>query len=290
MGTNSNYCIFAPDYQQFNSMNNRITYGCLISMFLLAMLAGCTSSPRTNQVAEEKENANAKLQLQGLWMDDLTSEPIFQIKGDTIYYSDAAIAPVAFKIIKDSLKTYGSHPVGYHIEKQTGYSLSIQSAVGEILHLRKAENTLDSISFSQTIQSAITDTDEVLQKDKIVFYNNVRYRGYVYINPSHIKVIQPSLTDEGLEVDNVYYDNIIHICVYEGKNKLFSKDIHKEDFTGIIPNDFLQWGILSDMDFVGVNNQGYHYQATVCIPNRASCYLINLYVSFRGEITYQVAE
>ena len=46
-------------------------------------------------------------------------------------------------------------------------------------------------------------------------YDNVRYRGYVYINPSKIKVMRPGVSEEGLGVDNVYYDNIIHICVYE---------------------------------------------------------------------------
>ena len=288
MDTNPNYCIFAADYQLFASMKNWIHYVYLTGTFLLTMVSGCTSSPQS-QVAEEKENISSKLQLQGFWIDDATSEPIFYINGDSIYYDNASIAPVAFKVIKDSLKTYGSHPIGYYIEKLNDYSLSIQSIMGDVLHLRKAENTIDSISFTQTIESKPNQADEIIQKDRIVFYNNIRYRGYVYINPTHMKVIQPSLTDEGLEVDNIYYDNVIHICVYDGKKKLFSKDIRKEEFTGILPYDYLQWGILSDMDFVDVNNKGYHYQATVCIPNRASCYLINLYISFQGEITYQVA-
>ena len=289
MVSKSIYCIFAPDYQLLKSMKNQIFYGYLTGIMLLATPTSCTFSPQTH-VTEAKENTNAKLQLQGLWMDDFTSEPIFQVKGDTIYYNDASIAPVSFKVIKDSLKTYGSKLTSYHIEKLSDYSLSIQSSVGEILHLRKAENTIDSISFSLPVQSETNEANEIIQKDRIVFYNDVRYRGYVYINPSQIKVIQPSLTDEGLEVDNFYYDNIIHICVYEGKKELFAKDIHKDDFTGILPNEFLQWGILSDMDFVDVTPKGYHYQATVCIPGRASCYLINLSISFQGEITYQLAE
>ena len=64
----------------------------------------------------------------------------------------------------------------------------------------------------------------------------------------------------------------------------------KQDFKSLIPEEYFQRAILSDMDFVNVNARGYHYQATLCIPNAASCYLINLYVSFNGEITYELAE
>ena len=52
-------------------------------------------------------------------------------------------------------------------------------------------------------------------------------------------------------MDNVYYDNIIHICVYEGKRSLFAKDITRQMFKHVIPDDFLKWAILSDMDFMG---------------------------------------
>lgn len=261
----------------------------MLGIILGAMLSACCSVSNTQPVSE-KEDTTAKQLLQGLWMDDVTSDPIFRIQGDTIYYTDASIAPVSFKVIKDSLKTYGSQTTSYHIKKQNDYSFWIQSTLGDILQLRKAETAADSINFEQPDELHSTESQAVMMKDKVVYYNQVRYRGYAYINPSSIKVYQPTLSEEGLEVDNIYYDNIIHICVYEGKNELFAKDIRKQDFSGLIPDDFCQRAILSDMDFVNVNARGYHYQATLCIPNAASCYLINLYVSFNGEITYELAE
>jgi hypothetical protein len=93
-----------------------------------------------------------------------------------------------------------------------------------------------------------------------------------------------------LEVENVYFDNIIHICVYEGKKKLFGRDMKKKDFKLLIPEEYYQRAILSDMDFIGVNAKGYQYQATLCIPNSASCYLINLSISLNGEITYELTQ
>ena len=91
-----------------------------------------------------------------------------------------------------------------------------------------------------------------------------------------------------MEVENIYYDNIIHICVYEGKNKLFGRDMRKEDFEPLLPKEYYQRSILSDMDFIGVNEKGYQYQANLCIPNSASCYLVNISIAKNGDITYEL--
>jgi hypothetical protein len=91
-------------------------------------------------------------------------------------------------------------------------------------------------------------------------------------------------------MDNVYYDNIIHICVYEGKNKLFSKDVYKKDFNEVVPEEFLQWAILSDMEFIGVNEKGYQYQATISIPDEITSYIVNLSISTDGNIQYTLKE
>lgn len=264
------------------------TNRCPICLLLFAFLASCTVSNR--QIApEETEDKEVKEMLQGLWMDEITESPLLQIKGDTIYYTNPAASPVAFKVVGDSLKTYGVQTTGYYMERRSRQTLWLQSSIGGSIHLYKAEDAIDSLTFVQKKETQHPERN-VIQKDHVVHYNNVRYRGYVYINPSNIKVVQPSLSEDGFQVDNVYYDNIIHICVYEGKKCLFSKDIRKDDFAGTIPDDFLQWAVLSDMDFIGVNAEGYQYQATVCIPNGASCYLVNLSVSTDGRIDYEVEQ
>lgn len=252
----------------------------------LLLLAACSIRP-TQTMEKESENKEAKSILQGLWMDDVTETPLLRIEGDSIYYMDTKVAPVAFKIIGDSMITYGSKPASYLIKKQDEYSFWFQSVLGETLKLSKSETTMDSIAFfhGQDIQEP---NQTVIQKDHVVTYNQVRYHGYAYINPTQIKVINSEITEEGLEIDNVYYDNIIHICVFEGKNRLFGQDIKKQHFEHIIPAEYFQRSILSDMDFLGVNAKGYQYQATVCIPNSASCYLIDISISTDGDITYEL--
>jgi hypothetical protein len=44
------------------------------------------------------------------------------------------------------------------------------------------------------------------------------------------------------------------------------------------------------MDFYGVDAKGYHYRATVGIPDGASCYLVDLTVNKEGEIAYQLVQ
>ena len=256
-------------------------------LICILLMSSCSGQSQ-NKEKIEKENLTAKEWLQGTWIDDMTETPLFTVKGDTIYYNDESAAPVTFKIIKDTLKTYGHKITSYHIKKQRESFIWIQSIMGDILQLSKTDQSLDS---HWTLQQTSEETiEKVIQKDLVVHYNNRRFRGYVYINPTDIKVHQPEITEEGLEVENVYFDNIIHICVYEGKKKLFGRDMKKQDFKLLIPEEYYQRAILSDMDFIGVNAKGYQYQATLCIPNSASCYLINLSISLNGEITYELTQ
>ena len=199
--------------------------------------------------------------------------------------------PVAFRIIKDSLITYGTEPTSYYIVKQNEYMLWLQSDMGGIIKMNRADESESIHSVNFHVQTKEPEpTKEVIQKDRIEFYKDVRYRGYVYINPSQIKVTRPTYSDEGFKMDNVYYDNVIHICVYEGKNKLFSKDVYKKDFSEVVPEEFLQWAILADMEFIGVNEKGYQYQATISIPDEITRYIVNLSISTDGNIQYTLKE
>ena len=256
-------------------------------LICISLMSSCSGQPQKKEEME-KEDLIAKEWLQGTWIDDMTETPLFTAKGDTIYYIDEPAVPVAFKIIEDTLKTYGRKVSNYHIKKQGKSFIWIQSFMGDILQLSKAENSQDSLWIPR--QTPKEKTDNVISKDNVVHYNNQRFRGYVYINPTNIKVHQPEITEEGLEIENIYYDNIIHICVYEGKNKLFGRDMKKQDFESLIPVEYYQRAILSDMEFGGVNAKGYQYQATLCIPNSASCYLVNISITKDGDITYELVQ
>lgn len=86
-------------------------------------------------------------------------------------------------------------------------------------------------------------------------------------------------------MDNVYYDNVMHICVYEGKKSLFASDITKQMFDQVVPGDFLMQAILSDTKFVKVDRNGFHYQAVLAIPESSIYSIADMEVSFEGNLT-----
>lgn len=116
--------------------------------YLIVVLAAMFSACGANQDKEalQEEDREAKEKLQGIWLDDNTEAAVLQVAGDTIYYADAAVAPVAFKIIGDTLTTYGARINNYKIEKQGEYIFWFHSLVGDVIRLHRAENNADSLS------------------------------------------------------------------------------------------------------------------------------------------------
>ena len=253
------------------------------------LLIACNNTKKQNSL-EQSENVKAKELMQGIWIDDESDIPLLFIKGDTIYYANSQSTPVYFKIIKDTLYTFGNELARYQIDKQTEYSFSFHSLADNIVKLHKSEDPNDSLAFSGKPVEIIPIYTEVTQKDSVVFYNGIRYRAYVYINPSKIKVIKTTYSEEGISMDNIYYDNIMHICIYEGRKCLFSSDITKQMLENVISTDFLQQSILSEMNFKNVDRKGFHYQATVCIPESSVCNIADLSVSFDGKLTIYTAK
>lgn len=259
-------------------------FGFLSFCLVLLLLPACQNGQRISIV--RTEDSISKNLLQGIWLDDESENIQFRIKGDTVYYPDASYTPLYFKVINDTLILYGTdESTSYKIDQQSDVSFWFHSLSDEVIKLHKSESVLDSLTFESDGSGNRPVYDQVAKKDSVIMYGGRRYRGYVYINPSKIKVTKSSYTETGMSVENIYYDNIIHICVYEGRKCLYAKDFTKKDFGGLVPADFLAQSILSDMDFVKVDATGFGYQATLCIPEEASCYSIDITISHGGNLS-----
>lgn len=257
----------------------------VIELCCVMALAACGNG-KSPEAADE--DFTAKTLLQGIWIDDETELPLMRIEGDTIYYSDPQNIPVSFKILQDTMYVFGNNTATYKIDRQTEYSFWFHSLADEIVKLHKSESPEDILVFGNKEVEAISTTD-VVKKDSVVMYNGTRYRGYVYINPSKMKVVRSSYSEGGISVDNIYYDNVIHICVYEGRRMLYGKDITKKMFAGIFPEEVLSQMILADMEFMGVNSKGYHYQATLRIPESSVYGLANITIGFNNQIKIELS-
>ena len=260
----------------------------IIILFLFVACGGCENKRASESKATTlSEDFEAKEMLQGIWVDDDTDMPLFMIEGDSLYFSDSQSLPLYFKILKDSLYMYGHEKLSYGIDHLTKFRFWFHSLSDELVKLYRSENDLDSVFFTTKVADPIPTYTSVVQKDSVVYYKDTRYRGYVYINPSQIKVSKTMYTEEGLSQELVYFDNVIHICVYDGAKSLYAQDITKGLFKDLMEEDFYNQSILSDMDFLGVDSKGYHYLASVCIPESVVCNLIKITISFDKELTLQ---
>lgn len=263
----------------------------LVIFFLVVQFIGCGNGKGKDSSANN-EDLLAKEMLQGIWLDDDTEAPLMKVVGDTIYYADLQSTPIYFKILKDTFYTYGvagNDVTRYLIDNQTEHSFGFHSFSDNIVKLHKSEDPNDSLAFSNR-STTIPNYTEVSKKDTVVFYNGTRYRAYVYVNPSKMRVVKTTYSEDGISMDNLYYDNVMHICVYEGKKSLYAKDITKQLFSNYVPEGFLQQAILSDMNFMGINRSGYHYQALICIPESSVCRVMNLTAGFDGKLTISAAK
>ena len=249
----------------------------------MALLVACNQNS-SSVLPEDKE---AKAMLQGTWVDEESGDVSFRVNGDTIYYSDATSMPAYFRIYEDSL--YLGSGTAYGIVKQTEHLFWFNNQNGDLLKLQKSDGAEDDSVSEHQAPSVLTYTHQV-KIDSVVAYNNNRYHWYIAINPTKYKVAKRTFNEDGLEVENVYYDNIMHISVFLGANKLFSSDFRKQQYKGLVPESFLDDAILANMEYSHIDADGLHFNATLCIPDGASCYMVETTISYTGVSSMKLVE
>lgn len=255
------------------------------SVMLLAALIACGS--KNNTQVKPQEDLTAKKNLQGIWLDADDDDVFFRVKGDSVYFPDSTSAPAYFRIERDSFIIVGGNTVKYHIIKQTPHLFVFTNQNGERVKLSKTSDTSYLEMFApKTIQHV--NQNKVLKRDTVYFHNEDKYHCYVQVNPTTYKVAVASCNEDGVEVDNVYFDNIINLNVYKGAARLFSRDLRKEFFKSEVPEQFLKQAVLSDMTFLNADNEGIHFFAVLAIPETSISYMVETIVTYDGKINKRI--
>ena len=110
------------------------------------------------------------------------------------------------------------------------------------------------------------------------------------MNPTTYKVYKQTYNDDGMQVDNIYYDNSIHVAIFRGNARVYTHDFHKQDFSKLVPKDFINQCILSDMLLKSSNEEGVHYEAQLAIPDTPSIYLVDVAISYKGAMRMNITE
>lgn len=246
-------------------------------------LIGCGQKNGAEQ--SQPESRQAKQMLQGVWVDEESEELVFRAKGDSVYYPDTITMPAYFRIYGDSLYMNSAQ---YLILKQSPHVFWFENLNGDVVKLRKSTETTDEQMFGKQ-KTKVLQITEMTRRDTVVFYDGQRYHCYIDISPTKYKVEHSSYNSGGVEVNNVYYDNIIHLSIYRGADRLFSKDIRKQHYQ-MVPQGFLEQAVLGNMMLRHVDSKGFHFHATLCIPDGASCYQVETIISHTGKMSMHLLE
>lgn len=254
----------------------------LLLLALGCMLAFTGCKERATHVGFQ-ENKKAKQMLQGVWIDEEGEDVAFLVKGDTIYYPDSTSLPAYFYIASDTLVVKGANEVKYAIVKQAPHLFEFKTQGGDVLKLVKTADKAYLKSFDHEQPMALNQ-NKLIKRDTVVTHGAEKYHLYMQVNPTTYKVYKSSYNDDGVEVDNVYYDNIINVNVYHGAARLFSRDFRKHDFKKQVPASFLSQSILSDMVFKEVDKAGIHFMAVLAMPDSSLSYQVEVTISFDGHL------
>ncbi|MCD8296167.1 MAG: DUF4738 domain-containing protein [Prevotella sp.] len=258
-------------------------YTIYLALLGCLFLIGCGNGAQRQE--EETEDANAKAMLEGIWIDANEGDVSFCVRGDTIYYPDSTSRAVSFRIIRDTLVLEGSNISKYRIIRQEEDIFEFENGNGDVIRLVKSENPSDSLLFVHE-NVIVINQNTLIKRDTVVNYTDKRYHCYVQVNPTTYQVYKSSYNDDGLEVENVYYDNIVHISIYSGANSIFSKDFRKSDFSYAVPNQMLDQCILSDIVLDKFDDKGFRYQAQLGIPDSQSYFIADFTISYEAKIKY----
>ena len=263
----------------------RLTLVVLSSVLVFSACKQQTAKESQPSV-QPTEDLQAKELLQGIWKDELSEEVSFKVDGDTVYYPDVTDQPAYFRIVGDTLELGHQH---YPVVRLTADAFCFVNPAGDEVSLIKGEAS-DWPSDYKPQEPQIVQVSDVVKRDSVVMYGGERYHWYVYVNPTRYRVTRTAYSADGVATEKVYFDNIIHVSLFQGNRKLFSNNFNKQMFAKDVPEQFLSQAILGNMQYRHADSEGFHFDATVCIPDEASCYVIETIVSYTGDVNMKLLD
>lgn len=248
--------------------------------FLCVALFSCNAKQKDDRVV----NSDAMKLMQGIWTNNDDESVAFKINSDTLYYPNGNGDPVAFVVYDDSMFIESSTPICYRIKTVSHSTLTLLTQNGEEISLSRSCNSDDSKCFiSEKILDESINQGVLIKKDSVMTSSDTRYHVYTQVNPTKYRVVHQSINDDGLQIENTYYDNIIHVSVFSGSISLYSHDFRKSDFASLASSGFIEHSILSDIKIVKADADGVKLTAILIEPETYSSFHVNIVISKEGK-------
>lgn len=270
------------------SFEMRKAFIAIMVILVTGQFSSCQKKGSAGKEDAVQEDTVAKQMLQGIWVDEDGQDVAFKAQGDSIFYPDSTSQPVRFQIFGDTLVLHSASDVKYPILKQTKNLFIFRNQNGDEVKLVLSEDANNADFFLSKRPQALNQ-GVLIKRDTVVKFQDKPYHCYIQVNPTTYKVIKSSWNDEGVEVDNVYYDNIINLNVYSGARRLFHSDIKKQQFSGVVPADFLNQSVFSDLILKSVDAEGIHFQASLVMPDETmNSFQVMVTISYNGNMSMNV--
>lgn len=267
---------------------SRISLHVIVSLFLLVTLNSC-SNRKASPSQEQQKDAEAKKMMQGIWVNESHGNCVLRVVGDTIFYPDSLSESVRFHILADTLYLENSLQTKYHIKKMSNCTFWFVNTEGDEIRLSKAGNDeYDDLFERKELKNVAINQGVLIKRDSVLLVGDTRYHAYSQVNPTTYKVLRQSINDEGVTVDQAYFDNIVHIAVYVGSKPLLSRDYRKTDFTSLVPAEYIARCILSDISIEKADDKGVHFTAILTEPDTFTSYQINLIIDKNGKTSMSI--
>ena len=234
------------------------------------------------------ENREAKGMLQGVWHNADTNERSLYVKGDTICYADPENVPSYFRIVDDSLEIYGANIDRYAIYRQAPHIFYFYNLNGELVKLHKDEHSADSARF--VYKGRKPTIRQTIKRDSSVVFRGEKYTYTISIAPGSDEVLKQTYTNDGIQVDNLYFDNIVLMTVRNNEGKVFDNEIRKLEYAKTVPSSFLSQAVFADMRYKKANAEGLHFTAVFAIPNEKMSYNVETIITYDGELAVKNEE
>lgn len=256
-----------------------------ISVFLILsiplLITSCGS--QTPKDTMSQEDPQAKEMMQGLWVSDGDGEAAMLVKGDSIYYPDSASMPARFWIYQDTLYLEGQNVNGYKILKQASHLLMFDNQNGDEVKLVKSSNKMLVKSFDYHVYAMNMFATQ--QSDTTVFTDQGYYDCAVSIRTSSDRVVKSTYNDYGIEVDNMYLDNIAALVIKNHGSLIYAHDFRKGEFQAQVPKEMMEHSILRQFYFDHADRKALYFNAVIGVPDASTSYVLEVRITPDGNVT-----
>lgn len=254
-----------------------------IVILVVMLLAGCRGRS-SREYALEHEDTEAKEMLQGIWMNDDEGYLSMLVHGDSIFFPDTTSIPVQFWIYKDSLYLKGHNINTYKILTQAPHVFKFVNQTGDQVRMERSEDASLAKYFFQPRPYAM-NIFRTINRDTIGDGGGCKYACSIMIEPTSERVVKSYSNDDGIEVDNIYLDNVAKVSVATGGRQVYAHNFRKKEFARFVPADFMNLSILRDIQYNSADTAAVYLDAIIGYPDASTSYVVELRITKNGKLT-----